>query len=1518
MWRLALAVSTLSVGSAWAAGDVNDQFFRFAEVKNKSLEPHLPGERVDTFSGTLTIVQTDVSLPGKAGHDLNIVRTYSSKVWGRADALDLEPLLADKEPTPVGFGWNMHLGRIRNPYATAQNLPCGQADLPIYEGPAGDARVFYPVTQSTNTEFISKDFWKLQKNCTLTTGETGICVTDTAGRVHEFSSTFQFDIGGRPIWPAKGIVDVFGNRITATYASGRLATITDTLLREVTFAYSTCGARQCLQSMTISSGSASRVYTYGYTIYTGTGTAIPLPSPGRAFLTSMNPPTAPGYSYTYLTNETLDHNLYALGSITYPFGGTTTYTYAGATFFTGNESVPFSVVKTRETTAPSLPGGITHYSYASPTTGPDAGFVICTVTRPDAAVDEYRHFGFGGTTAQGSIWRVGLLRKVSRGNGAEVEENDWSSGGTVAPGSKFAAPAYGATCPNSLWDLDVFAPVLSKRTITRGSSRYELTLSAHNAFGEPTSIDEVGEAQRSGAKPVRKTTRAYDVQPTTNQVLGRISSEKVCAGTSTTDCALTTRQFTQVGNSLSSETAKGVKTDFTYNMDGTLLTLKNAENKTLTLTLYSFGIPRSINFNGAFTTTRVVNWDGTLESETDGRGKTTSYTYDASGRLSTITKPGTPTPDVITYEYSATGDWTSVRRGTETGGFRQKRLLDGIGREISTIIGDSATNGNVSAIHTRTFTTYDSMGRVAFASYPSAASGVVYGEGTAYDFLGRATTVSHRIQQGSAPCTLAGGCSQTTFSYGAADHCVTTTLTRAASDVLTTKSCYESFGSPSETRLVSVRDAANGNSTFTYDIVGNIKTFGAPLAKGNRSFSYSPNTFFLKTETSGPRGSMTVNTVNALGQPLTVTDGRGQLKTLTYNDPLSRLDSVSYAGSPAEKVNRTYDKETLKTVSSPAGGSYTYNYDDQGRLSSQIWTFNSVPYTTSWHYDAAGCLDSMTYPTGSVVTMTCDRAARTKTVSLGASSLVTNTTYLPTGKPNVVSYANGTTVTTSMDKGRVSSISTPNVMGLTYGYDGANNVVTITDAVSPTESATLTYDKLDRLNTATLATTPSTSLGYSYDALGNRTSKTGSAIQPTTYTYDANNRLDSSTGPSAPAAMTLTWNSAEMLSASSDGATYVYDGNGRRVRKTASGIDVVYHYDSSGRLLSETTATGSRIRDYIYVGDQLAVVDGCVSGFTVGCGQREWLHTDLVGTVVARTNAAGAVTAQLNYHPWGEANSAQSGALLFNGRSFDSGTGFFDFGARVYSPELGRFLSADTVWAQRAFSQSSNQYAFTLNNPYKFTDPSGSIPFFVVTGIAGAIVGGVTGAALAAYVSYDSQTGVNWAAVGHGAVAGTIAGGIIGLTAGYATATAAAGSGTAEFGAVAKGIVPWVTGVGGAGAKVATDNQEQIKTGLNTAVQTALAPRAPEVLNVSTRGFGNFAQGRLDATSALNSALQWLGNGYRQMGPGVYRSLDGFRQFRMTNSDLAGGHNPNLPHVHFEALNQLGQVIENNHVLLIP
>ncbi|NBB32034.1 RHS repeat-associated core domain-containing protein, partial [Cellulophaga sp. BC115SP] len=130
---------------------------------------------------------------------------------------------------------------------------------------------------------------------------------------------------------------------------------------------------------------------------------------------------------------------------------------------------------------------------------------------------------------------------------------------------------------------------------------------------------------------------------------------------------------------------------------------------------------------------------------------------------------------------------------------------------------------------------------------------------------------------------------------------------------------------------------------------------------------------------------------------------------------------------------------------------------------------------------------------------------------------------------------------------------------------------------------------------------------------------------------------------------------------------------------------------------------------------------------------------------------------------------------LYNGKELQDGTNWLDYGARMYYPELGRWMAVDPSHEDGG-QESSTPYGYVFNNPAGHTDPDGRIPHVV----AGAIAGGLIGGAIEAGRQVWNEGKVsNWRAVGGAALQGAITGGAAAATGGIsylATAGAAAGA----------------------------------------------------------------------------------------------------------------------------------------------
>jgi len=92
------------------------------------------------------------------------------------------------------------------------------------------------------------------------------------------------------------------------------------------------------------------------------------------------------------------------------------------------------------------------------------------------------------------------------------------------------------------------------------------------------------------------------------------------------------------------------------------------------------------------------------------------------------------------------------------------------------------------------------------------------------------------------------------------------------------------------------------------------------------------------------------------------------------------------------------------------------------------------------------------------------------------------------------------------------------------------------------------------------------------------------------------------------------------------------------------------------------------------------------------------------------TNASGGKVSDMRYYPYGETRSGTIATdRRYTGQRQEIGLGLYDYNARSYDPSLSRFIQADSMVPSPANPQSLNRYAYTLNNPLRYTDPSGHL-----------------------------------------------------------------------------------------------------------------------------------------------------------------------------------------------------------------
>ena len=70
-------------------------------------------------------------------------------------------------------------------------------------------------------------------------------------------------------------------------------------------------------------------------------------------------------------------------------------------------------------------------------------------------------------------------------------------------------------------------------------------------------------------------------------------------------------------------------------------------------------------------------------------------------------------------------------------------------------------------------------------------------------------------------------------------------------------------------------------------------------------------------------------------------------------------------------------------------------------------------------------------------------------------------------------------------------------------------------------------------------------------------------------------------------------------------------------------------------------------------------------------------------------------------------------SFMFTGQEFEQETGLYNYKARMYDQETGRFLQPDPVHTENVGFDNWDRYQYANNNPVNFTDPTGESTNFV-------------------------------------------------------------------------------------------------------------------------------------------------------------------------------------------------------------
>ena len=486
-----------------------------------------------------------------------------------------------------------------------------------------------------------------------------------------------------------------------------------------------------------------------------------------------------------------------------------------------------------------------------------------------------------------------------------------------------------------------------------------------------------------------------------------------------------------------------------------------------------------------------------------------------------------------------------------------------------------------------------------------------------------------------------------------------------------------------------------------------------------------------------------------------------------YYDNLDRIVSLRYNNNEQTAFNYTYNRfGSVSAITDTASGiAKIYDYDTVGRLiSARTENGTNDVFRTHYTYDGLSRLDTLKY-----------------VYSTAAGTQYTHeysATYGEDSRVNTFGLNGIFSITPTFDGlGRQSSRVLKNGSGaqvekeayiFTAGAGGANATTTLIDSVTYYGAGTTgtqysyEYDKSGNLTkikkgAATLHT-------YTYDSLGQLTSWYNAATNETTvyeyfkggniasitkgdevreFLYGINDQLtyynekfltyDNVGNPlNYRDLIRLTWKNGRQMATFKLGdtlASYDYDENGIRTKKTVNGITTTFQLDGS-KIVSENR--NGTVQSYFY--DE----NGSVLGIVYG-GENYYFRKNFRGDVLAILNASGEVVVEYSYDPWGNI-LAVTGSLAstlgadnpfrYRGYYYDTESCFYYLNSRYYDAKVCRYLNADSAIVEVGGSvQGYNLFAYCFNNPVNMSDSSGQWPQWIKNA-ASAVVNAVKKAAV--------------------------------------------------------------------------------------------------------------------------------------------------------------------------------------------
>jgi len=569
---------------------------------------------------------------------------------------------------------------------------------------------------------------------------------------------------------------------------------------------------------------------------------------------------------------------------------------------------------------------------------------------------------------------------------------------------------------------------------------------------------------------------------------------------------------------------------------------------------------------------------------------------------------------------------------------------------------------------------------------------------------------------------------------------------------------------------------------------------------------------------------------NPFGELISQTNANLHTYKMTY-DGLGRITNKTLEGSLDDITNYTYCPVgtygfgQLQTVSGSNGIQTSYIYDDKSRVIEKSQLIDGKKYDFTYDYNVYGKARNVTWPTGFSIKYRYKKGYLSAVEENSTGNKLWDLADINArGQVTQYQLGNGLLTTKGYDDfGFPTTIYTDRgVQDLEYDFNIPSGNLNWRQATvsGQTLKENFTYDVLklnNRLTTWQVGTGTQYSIDYFDD--GNMNTKTGVG----TYLYGTGNdgphAVSRIKDPDAAYLAMAKINKQELTYTGFDKTATIRQYNPANPEQ-ASALEITYGPGQS-RKLTKLYHAGDLVKTKTFVDGTFEIEedangnlrqlhylsggDGLFAIYVIdqaGKATMNYIHKDYQGSFETITNHKGAVLERLSFDPWGRRRNATD--WTFNNipetYTFDRGYtghehlevfGLINMNGRMYDPMLGRFLSPDNYVQAPDYSQNFNRYSYVLNNPLKYTDPSGEI--FVIDDAILGLIGGTIN--VLTNLGNINNFGQGVAYFGVGFVSGALAeyispvGSAALMGAGNAALTGYINNGTIDAGDVIKGAV---------------------------------------------------------------------------------------------------------------------------------